>query len=99
MTKYISYQRLILALKRGYRVRAVVRRQSSIEDLKRNPIIADRLTQERLDFVVVSVFPKQDVFLQCLDRVTAIVRIASPLAISVSDRFFIAIRGRILMPF
>jgi hypothetical protein len=42
------------------------------EDLKRNPIIADRLTQERLDFVVVSVFPKQDVFLQCLDRVTAV---------------------------
>jgi uncharacterized protein YbjT (DUF2867 family) len=98
VTGYIGYQTLNHALKRGYRVRAVVRRQSSIEELKRNPIIADRLTQEKLDFVVISDFLKQDVFLEFLDGVTAIVHIASPLAILVSDRSFFTIRHCILMP-
>lgn len=96
VTGYIGYQTLILALKKGYRVRAVIRKQSSITDLKRNPIVAASLDQGRLDIVVISDFLKQDAFLQYLNGITAIVHIASPLGFSVIYDFSL-ISYRVLM--
>ncbi|KAJ5273168.1 NAD(P)-binding protein [Penicillium angulare] len=85
VTGYIGYQTLILALQRGYRVRAAIRRQSSIIDLKRNPTIASSLEQGKLDIVIISDFLKEDAFFQHLNGITVIVHLASPLAFSAED--------------
>lgn len=83
VTGYIGYQTLVLALRRGYRVRAVIRKQTSLIDLKRNPIVADGLNQGRLDVVVLPDFLENDAFLRHLQGITTIIHLASPLSFSV----------------
>ncbi|KAJ5744907.1 NAD(P)-binding protein [Penicillium manginii] len=85
VTGYIGYQTLVLALRRGYRVRAVIRKQTSLIDLKRNPIVADGLNQGRLDVVVLPDFLENDAFLRHLQGITTIIHLASPLSFSATD--------------
>lgn len=83
MSGYIGFQTLTLALERGYRVRAVVRKLPHIEDLKRSPIIAASLQQERLEIVLLPDFYTTDAFFKCLNGITVIIHLASPMALDV----------------
>ncbi|CAG7933494.1 unnamed protein product [Penicillium olsonii] len=85
VTGYIGYQTLVLALERGYHVRAVTRKQSSLIDLKKNPIIAGCLDQGRLDVVTIPDFLENDTFLKHLEGITTIIHLASPLAFSATN--------------
>ncbi|KAJ5691538.1 NAD-dependent epimerase/dehydratase [Penicillium malachiteum] len=82
---YIGFKTLTLALERGYHVRAIVRKSSDIEDLKRSPAIASSLEREQLEIFIVPEFLKKDAFLECLDGIEVIIHIASPLAIETDD--------------
>ncbi|KAJ5344680.1 NAD(P)-binding protein [Penicillium brevicompactum] len=85
VTGYIGFQTLILALERGYFVRAVVRSESSIDELKRTPAVAESLDKAKLDIVVIPDFLEHGAFLRHLDGITAIIHLASPLSFSAED--------------
>ncbi|PWY86401.1 NAD(P)-binding protein [Aspergillus sclerotioniger CBS 115572] len=84
-TGYIGFQTLVLALQRGYSVRAVVRKEASIAELSRAPIIANSLDQGQLEIVVIPDFLKKDAFIGHLDGITSIIHLASPLGFSTDD--------------
>ena len=84
ITGYIGFQTLVIALDRGYHVRGVVRNESSITDLKtKSRVIAQAHDNKQLEFAVVSDFLKAGAIRDPLDSITAIIHLASPLAIQV----------------
>ncbi|CAG8007129.1 unnamed protein product [Penicillium salamii] len=82
---YIGFQTLTLALERGYHVRAIVRKSLDIENLKRSPLIATSLQEERLEIITVPDFFKKDAFFECLNGIHVIIHLASPLALETDD--------------
>jgi nucleoside-diphosphate-sugar epimerase len=84
VTGYIGFKTLTIALERGYRVRAVVRSEKNVDDLKnKSTIIAQSLDREQLEFTVIPEFLKKDAFFKALDGINVIIHLASPLAIEV----------------
>ncbi|PYH88159.1 hypothetical protein BO71DRAFT_282926, partial [Aspergillus ellipticus CBS 707.79] len=81
VTGYIGFQTLVLALIRSHYVRAVVRSESNICDLKRKSmIITESVEQGRLEFAVVPDFLEKDAIFNALDSISVIIHLASPLA-------------------
>jgi nucleoside-diphosphate-sugar epimerase len=75
---------LTIALERGHRVRAVIRSESNIDDLKsKSTVIAQSIDDKNLEFAVIPDFLKKDAFFEALDGISVIVHLASPLAIEV----------------
>ncbi|OQE34778.1 hypothetical protein PENCOP_c015G01553 [Penicillium coprophilum] len=86
VTGYIGFKTLIFALERAYRVRAVVRSERDINDLKhKSTRIARSLDQEQLQFVVIPNFLESDAIFKVLEGITVIIHLASPLAIETDD--------------
>jgi uncharacterized protein YbjT (DUF2867 family) len=72
---------LVIALERGYSVRAVVRHQDSIASLRsKSPLIATNQDEGRLAFVIIPDFLEEGAIVKHLDGITTIVHLASPLA-------------------
>ncbi|KAJ5822549.1 NAD-dependent epimerase/dehydratase [Penicillium robsamsonii] len=86
VTGYIGFKTLTIALERGYRVRAVVRNERNINELKnKSTRIAQSLDQEQLQFVVIPNFLESDAIFKVLGGITVIIHLASPLAIETDD--------------
>ncbi|KAJ5784013.1 NAD-dependent epimerase/dehydratase [Penicillium psychrosexuale] len=86
VTGYIGFRTLTVALVRGYRVRAVVRSERNINELKdKCTIIAPSLDREQLEFAVIPNFFESDAIFKSLEGITAIIHLASPLAIETDD--------------
>ncbi|KAJ6031016.1 NAD-dependent epimerase/dehydratase [Penicillium herquei] len=82
---YIGFQTLTLALERDYHVRAIVRKSSDIEFLKRSPAIATSLEKKQLEIAIVPDFLNKDAFFESLNGINVIIHLASPLAIETED--------------
>ncbi|KAJ9664726.1 hypothetical protein H2198_000072 [Neophaeococcomyces mojaviensis] len=76
-TGHIGFATLVEALKKGYHVRAAVRRESAIEDIKRTKSVQPYLSQ--LSFVLVSDITAEGAFDEHVKGVDYVVHIASPL--------------------
>ncbi|KAH8703867.1 hypothetical protein BGW36DRAFT_334899 [Talaromyces proteolyticus] len=86
VTGYIGFKTLSIALTVGYRVRAVVRNEANIKDLKnRDPTVVESLERGQLHFVVIPDFLVEDAIFNHLDGITVLIHIASPLAIETND--------------
>ncbi|KAJ5505036.1 hypothetical protein N7463_007910 [Penicillium fimorum] len=86
VTGYIGFKTLTIALERGYRVRAVVRNERNINELKnKSTRIAQSLDQEQLQFVIIPNFLELDAIFKVLGGITVIIHLASPLAIETDD--------------
>jgi hypothetical protein len=72
---------LVLGLKSGYRLRAVIRKPEQIEQLKAHALVKPYLAN--LEFVVVPNLAKKGAFDQVLDGVSDVIHLASPLAVEV----------------
>jgi nucleoside-diphosphate-sugar epimerase len=85
VTGYIGFKTLTIAPERGYRVRAVVRSERNVEDLKnKSTVIAQSIRRQKLEFVVIPDFLQKDAIYNALDAIDVIVHLASPLAIEVN---------------
>ncbi|KAJ5651449.1 NAD(P)-binding protein [Penicillium longicatenatum] len=86
VTGYIGFKTLTVAIKEKYRVRAVVRREQDILGLQRkSPIITSALGQGRLEFALVPDLLSKDAVFNVLDGITAVIHLASPLAVESND--------------
>jgi uncharacterized protein YbjT (DUF2867 family) len=65
----------------GHRIRAVVRKEEQIQKLQQHPLAAPYT--DRVEWVIVPDMAKRGAFDNVLNGVTAIVHLASPLAIDV----------------
>ncbi|KAL6796750.1 hypothetical protein J3E68DRAFT_401740 [Trichoderma sp. SZMC 28012] len=80
-TGFIGFKSLLIALERGYAVRAVVRNKQSISQLEeKSSLISEGHKKGILDFVVIPDFLACDNWPVVLDGITSIIHIASPLA-------------------
>lgn len=77
-TGHIGFRTLVEALRAGYTVRAAIRRESSIAEIKATASIKPYL--DKLSFVIVSDITKDGAFDEALKDVTYVVHLASPLA-------------------
>ncbi|KAL3475435.1 NAD(P)-binding protein [Aspergillus californicus] len=85
---YIGFKTLLIALERGYNVRALVRKESHVTDLQaRNVAIAESSKPEngQLEFGVVPDFLQPDAVFNVLHGVTVIIHLASPLAVQTEN--------------
>ncbi|KAL7812678.1 NAD(P)-binding protein [Trichoderma aethiopicum] len=81
VTGFIGFRTLLVALQRGYAVRAVVRNDEHISQLAaKSQLISESYERGTLDFAVIPDFLACDKWHQFLDGVTSIIHIASPLA-------------------
>jgi UDP-glucose 4-epimerase len=88
ITGYIGFKTLLDALGRGYHVRGVVRSNRHVTELRAKSSLVDEChTTGQLEFADVSDFLDQRRWLEVLDGITAIIHLASPLAIEVSRKF------------
>ncbi|KAL7910311.1 hypothetical protein GGI35DRAFT_448441 [Trichoderma velutinum] len=80
-TGFIGFKSLLIALERGYAIRAVVRNEQSISNLaEKNSLISESYKKGVLDFVVIPNFLAFDNWPVVLDGITSIIHLASPLA-------------------
>ena len=77
-TGHIGYRTLVEALRAGYEVRAAIRRESSIAEIKATKSIQPYLSS--LSFVIVEDITKDGAFDEAVKDVSYIVHVASPLA-------------------
>ncbi|RFU77339.1 nad-dependent epimerase dehydratase [Trichoderma arundinaceum] len=78
---FIGFKTLLIALERGYVVRAVVRTEKSISRLVDNSaLISKSHEQGKIEFVVIPDFVSHENWPDVLDGITSIIHIASPLA-------------------
>ncbi|KAL6866876.1 NAD(P)-binding protein [Trichoderma novae-zelandiae] len=81
VTGFIGFKTLVVALERGYAVRAVVRNDQHISQLAaKSQLISESHKRGILDFVVIHDFLASDRWSAALDGITSIIHIASPLA-------------------
>ncbi|EHK20906.1 uncharacterized protein TRIVIDRAFT_50565, partial [Trichoderma virens Gv29-8] len=81
VTGFIGFKTLLVALERGYAVRAVVRNEQNISDIaEKSSLISESHKRGILDFVVIPDFLSSDNWSVVLDGITSIIHIASPLA-------------------
>lgn len=84
---YIGFKTLKIALERGHRVRGVVRSGSSASDIEaKSDLIANAKSSGQLEWAIVPDFQADGAISEILTGITAIVHLASPLAIEVSLR-------------
>ncbi|KAK9330058.1 hypothetical protein V1520DRAFT_391716 [Lipomyces starkeyi] len=76
-TGHVGFAVLVATLKAGYRVRASVRRQDQIDEIKAHPSIESFVGN--LDFVIVPDITVSGAFDACLHGVTYVEHVASPL--------------------
>lgn len=84
VTGYIGFQTLLRALQDGYTVRAVVRKSEQISKLTSHFAISPFTAS--LSFVVVPDMAVEGAFDAAVEDVTAIIHLASPLAVEVGTR-------------
>ncbi|RDW65843.1 uncharacterized protein DSM5745_09582 [Aspergillus mulundensis] len=84
---YIGFKTLLIALGRGYTVRALVRKESHVLDLqnKSPTVIAPALKSSQLEFAVVPDFLAPDAIFNVLHGITAVIHLASPLAVQTTN--------------
>ncbi|QYT04611.1 3-beta hydroxysteroid dehydrogenase/isomerase [Trichoderma simmonsii] len=81
VTGFIGFKSLLIALERGYAIRAVIRNEQSISQLEdKSTLISEGHKKEILEFVVIPDFLACDSWPVVLDGITRIIHIASPLA-------------------
>ncbi|KAK1244451.1 hypothetical protein MKX07_003250 [Trichoderma sp. CBMAI-0711] len=81
VTGFIGFKSLLVALERGYTVRAVVRHDLHISELAaKSQLIAEAHKRATLDFAVIPDFLACDKWPGVLEGITSIIHIASPLA-------------------
>ncbi|KAM0253341.1 hypothetical protein ACHAQJ_007291 [Trichoderma viride] len=81
VTGFIGFKTILIALERGYTIRAVVRNEQNISQIvDKSPLISETYHQKKLDFVVIPDFLAHDSWPEVLDGITSIIHIASPLA-------------------
>ncbi|KAL6883021.1 NAD(P)-binding protein [Trichoderma longibrachiatum] len=81
VTGFIGFKTLLVALERGYAVRAVVRNDEHISQLAaKSQLISEAYERENLDFAVIPDFLACDKWHQFLDGIRSIIHLASPLA-------------------
>jgi hypothetical protein len=84
---YIGFKTLLDALGRGYHVRGVVRSNRHVPELRAKSLLVDAChTTGQLEYADVSDFLDQRRWLEILNGITAIIHLASPLAIEVSRK-------------
>ncbi|KAL2814885.1 hypothetical protein BDW59DRAFT_166970 [Aspergillus cavernicola] len=84
VTGYIGFKTLLIALERGYQVRALVRKDNHATDLQnKSAAIAASAKSDQLEFAVVPDFIKPDAVFNILSGITVIIHLASPLAVQV----------------
>jgi nucleoside-diphosphate-sugar epimerase len=85
VTGYIGFKTLTVAIKEKHRIRAVVRREQDILELQRkSPVITSALAQGQLEFALVPELLSNDAVFNVLDGITAVIHLASPLAVEVT---------------
>src|ERR1700761_1238971 len=84
-TGHVGFASLVNALSKGYRVRAAVRRESAIPQIKSPKSIQSYLSQ--LEFVIVPDITVDGAYDEAVKGVNAIVHIASPLGSDAGDDF------------
>ncbi|KAL4908366.1 hypothetical protein BDW74DRAFT_175054 [Aspergillus multicolor] len=87
VTGYIGFKTLLIALERGYAVRALVRKERHVTELqnKSPTIIAPALESGQLEFAIVPDFLAPDAVFNVLHGITAIIHLASPLAVQTEN--------------
>lgn len=85
VTGYIGFQTLVLALKKKHYVRAVVRSERNISDLKSKVTAIGEIDGGQLEFAIVQDFLEKDAIFNVLDGISVILHLASPLAVEVSS--------------
>lgn len=98
ITGYVGFKTLITALEKGYCVRGVVRNEHNISELQeKSSLITKCHEQGRLEFVIVPDFLQEGALAGVLDTITAIVHLASPLAVEVSSTILLQNPGEVLI--
>ena len=82
-TGHIGYRTLVEALRAGYQVRASIRRESSIAEIKATKSVQPYLSS--LSFVIVEDITKDGAFDEAVKDVSYIVHVASPLPLPSDD--------------
>jgi nucleoside-diphosphate-sugar epimerase len=77
-TGHIGFATLIEALRKGYKVRAAIRRESSIAEIKATKSVQPYL--DNLSFIIVPDITADGAFDEALKDVEKVIHIASPLA-------------------
>ncbi|KAL4936721.1 hypothetical protein BDV06DRAFT_233068 [Aspergillus oleicola] len=86
VTGYIGFKTLLIALERGYTIRALVREEAHITDLQnKSAAIGAAVKAGRLEFIVVPDFLEQDAVLNALQGITGVIHLASPLAVQTEN--------------
>ncbi|KAJ5147633.1 NAD-dependent epimerase/dehydratase [Penicillium atrosanguineum] len=84
VTGYIGFQTLVLALENKHYVRAVVRSERNISDLK-SKITTIGEIDSQLEFAIVPDFLEKDAIFNVLDGISVILHLASPLAVETDN--------------
>ena len=84
-TGHVGFASLVVALSNGYRVRAAIRRESSIPQIKTPKSIQPYLPQ--LEFIIVPDITVDGAYDEAVKGVDAIVHIASPLVSDAGEDF------------
>ncbi|KAF2676484.1 putative cinnamoyl-CoA reductase [Lentithecium fluviatile CBS 122367] len=79
VTGFIGFRVLLDALAQGYVVRAAVRSSSQMEALRSHPKIEALAPGDKLSFVEVLDFTREDAYLEAVQGVKYIIHLASPL--------------------
>ena len=79
VTGHIGYRTLVEALRDGYKVRAAVRRESSIVQIRNITSIQPFLEKDQLTFICVEDITNDDAFDTAMDGMDYAIHIASPL--------------------
>ncbi|KAL4881920.1 NAD(P)-binding protein [Aspergillus karnatakaensis] len=84
---YIGFKTLLIALERGYTVRALVRKETHVTEIqKKSAAISNASKSGKLEFAVVPDFLAKDAVYNVLHGITVIIHLASPLAIQ-TDKY------------
>ncbi|KAL4791909.1 NAD(P)-binding protein [Aspergillus venezuelensis] len=81
VTGYIGFKTLLIALERGYTIRALVRKEEHPNLTSKSTSIAKASKTAKLELTVVPDFLEQDAVFNALQGITGIIHLASPLAV------------------
>ncbi|KAL4964991.1 NAD(P)-binding protein [Aspergillus stella-maris] len=86
VTGYIGFKTLLIALERGYPIRALIRKQAHIAGLtNKSSAIAEATKTGKLEFTIVPDFLDQNAVFTALQGITGIIHLASPLAVQTEN--------------
>ncbi|KAL8831102.1 MAG: hypothetical protein Q9191_001051 [Dirinaria sp. TL-2023a] len=90
---FIGYAVLAAALKAGFRVRAVVRRQDAVDTISRGPSVQEYLATGALTFAIVPDNTKPSAYFEAAKDCSYIIHVASPLPTVAGDLVSPAVAG------